>query len=155
MNIDRQSLLAEIAGTTRLGDAEDALRREGLTLALESLENHRGSTLDAWLAEGAIGAPDPWRDPADHLLAGMEATLANGETLSIRPAPRRAVGPDLVALVIGMRNRFATVKSAWLRVHPVGAKVPTTAPFVHPRSPSVSPGEAALFDAIARELSKR
>ena len=155
MHIDRQSLLAEIAGTTLLGDAEDTLRREGLTLGLESLENHRGSTLDAWLAAGALGAPDPWRDPADHLLAGMEATLANGETLSVRPAPRRAVGPDLVALVIGMRARFATVTSAWIRIHPVEARQPATAAFVHPRNPPLSAGETALIEAVARELARR
>ena len=155
MNIDRQSLLAEIAGTMLLGDAEGALIREGLTLGLESLENHRGSTLDAWLAAGALGASDPWRDPADHLLAGMEATLTNGETLSVRPAPRRAVGPDLVALVIGMRARFATVKSAWIRVRPVDAWQPATAPFVHPRNPPLSAGETMLIEAIARELSRR
>lgn len=155
MNIDRQSLLAEIAGTTLIGDAEDALRCEGLTLSIESLADHEGLTIDAWLAEGAPGALDPWRDPADHLVAGLDATLANGEALSVRPAPRRAVGPDLVALVIGMRGRFATVTSAWLRVHPVGARKPATAAFIHPRNPPLAEGETALIEAIARELTRR
>ena len=93
--------------------------------------------------------------------------LANGDPLEVRPAPRRAVGPDLAALVVGARGRFATVTGAWLRVHVRGpgegrdgggggdggrAVRGRTDPFLHGGDPPVTADEEALLAAIAREL---
>ncbi len=148
--IDRDSLLAEIDGATTLGACEDALRAEGLTLDLTAFD--RETTLGAWLARGAAGARDPWSDPADHLVAGLEATMRDGTKLSIRPTPRRAVGPDLIALVVGMNDRFARVDRAWLRVHPLHGDRARVHPLVADRNPPVSDDESRLLDAIERAL---
>ena len=150
--LDRESLLADVEAHATLGEVEDGLAREGLTLGVSGLEAQRGKEVGAWLAEGAPGAPDPWLDPADHLVAGLDATLADGTLLSIRPAPRRSTGPDLVALAFGMRGRFVTIVRAWLRVHRREVPRPRTEPFHAERNPPVSPEEEALFTAISREL---
>jgi alkyldihydroxyacetonephosphate synthase len=153
--LDRVSLLVEVDASTQLDACEADLCRVGLTLGLE-LEGPRpppGLAIGPWLARGAPGARDPWADPADHLVAGLTATLRDGRTLSIRPAPRRAVGPDLIALVVGMEERYARVERAWLRVHRLDAPRPQVHPLVAERNPPVSDDERALLESITRALS--
>ena len=70
----------------------------------------------------------------------------------IRPAPRRAVGPDLTALLVGAGGRFGRVDRAWMRVHPIGARRHEAPAFALDRDPPVSQGEASLLDAIGRAL---
>lgn len=146
--IDATSLLAEIEGTTTLAVAEAELRAHGLTLDVGSL----AMTLAEWIARGAPGARDAWLDPADHLVAGFDATLKNGTTIRMRPAPRRAVGPDLLALFFGTEGRYGTVTRAWIRVHKIGVPRPTSAPFASARNPPVGAGEEALLAALDRAL---
>jgi alkyldihydroxyacetonephosphate synthase len=148
--IDARSLLAEVSADTRLAEVEAALAVHDLTLGLDPVPN---AALGAWLAEGAPGARDPWLDPVDHLVAGFDARMTNGTALRVRPSPRRAVGPDLFALFFGARGRFGAITRAHLRVHKKGAARPTTRPLVHPRDPEITPEEAALLDAVAKELA--
>ncbi len=154
VRVDRASLLAEVDAALPLAACEAALRVQGLTLDA-GVAADAESTVGAWLDRGAPGARDPWLDPADHVVAGLEATLPDGRTLLVRPAPRRAVGPDLVALVVGMNGRYAKLTRAWLRVHPVGVARPSTHPLVADRAPAVTVGEAALLERIAHELGAR
>ncbi len=148
IEIDTASLLARIAGDVTLASAEAQLRREGLTLDLQGADG--ATTLAAWLAAGAPGTRDRWLDPADQLLAGLDATLADGQRISIRPTPRRAVGPDLTALFVGAQGRFGQVDRAFMRVHKLGVTRPSSAPTTFDRDPPVSPGERALLDAISQ-----
>jgi alkyldihydroxyacetonephosphate synthase len=150
MIIDRTSLLVEIAAVVTLGACEDALRAAGLTLDVPTVD--RGASVGSWLASGARGARDPWSDPADHLVAGLEATMNDGSTLSIRPTPRRAVGPDLIALVVGMADRFARIERAWLRVHSLNGDRARVHPLVADRNPPLSEGESRLLVEIERAL---
>ena len=153
--IDEESLLVHAPGATPLGAVEAALAAAGLTLGLDDLDAVRDRTVASWLAAGAPGAPDAWRDPVDHLVAGLDARLPSGERLEVRPAPRRAVGPDLIALFVGAGGRFGAIDRAWLRVHRDGARRPETSPFALDRDPPVSPEEEALLAAIERELAPR
>jgi len=115
IELDAKSLLVHARGTDRLVDLETALAKDGLTLDLRSVPD---VTLDVatWLETGAEGARSAWLDPADHLVAGITTTH-----FTIRPAPRRAVGPDLLCLVLGAKKlrggRFVHIESVWLRVH--------------------------------------
>ena len=147
--IDRVSLLADVPASLTLEACEAQLRTHGLTLGLEAADT--SLTVGAWLARGAPGARDPWLDPADHLLAGLEAELHDGRVLTVRPSPRRAVGPDLVALVVGAEERFAKVTRAWLRVHPRDVTRPAS-PLAIARNPALNDGETALLAAIASAL---
>lgn len=146
-SLDRESLLVEAAGDVSLADVERVLRVHDLTLDLSVAF---AGTVAEWLATGAPGARSPWLDPADHLLAGITARLDDGRELVVRPAPRRAVGPDVVALFFGMGERYGKITTAWLRVHRVGAPRPTE-PF-RETDIAIEPSERALWDAIAAEL---
>ena len=148
--IDRESLLVRVPAAATLAAIERALDPAGLTLGVPVTDEAVGD----WLSRGAPGAPSSFADPAGHLLAGLTATLVNGRHLEVRPAPRRAVGPDLVALVVGMNERFASLEQVWLSVHLKGARR-VDIPFAGlPADPPVTSDEASLLDAIARELSR-
>jgi alkyldihydroxyacetonephosphate synthase len=152
LEIDRESLLVRAAGHLSVPELEDGLRDAGLTLDAHVAG---APSLADWLAQGAPGARDRWLDPADQLLAGLDATLQSGAAVRIRPAPRRAVGPDLTALFVGAGDRFGHVERAWMRVHPRGTSRPTSAPFRCDRDPAPSEGERALLDALERALLPR
>jgi alkyldihydroxyacetonephosphate synthase len=150
--IDRASLLVSAPGSATLREVEERLATEGLTLRVAS------ETLDAtvadWLGRGAPGAPSQFADPADHLLAGLEATLLDGRTVLVRPSPRRAVGPDLAALFLGAAGRFGTIVRADLRAHVRDARVAAIpVPDIELDAP-VSEGEEALLVAIGAELKR-
>jgi alkyldihydroxyacetonephosphate synthase len=151
--LDRQSLLVRVAGDATLASIEDELARDGLTLGVR-LDLVGTETVAGWLARGAPGTPSAFADPADHLVAGVTATLTNGNVVDVRPSPRRAVGPDLVALLVGAHGRFASIDHVWLRVHVRDARRVARATSGLDLDPPVSSSEAALLDAIARELAR-
>ncbi len=149
--IDRESLLAHASGEVGVSELERALGAEGLTLDLSPAPGEL--TVAEWIGAGGPGARSPWLDPADHVLAGFEARLPSGELLAVRPAPRRAVGPDLLALFWGLGGRFGQVVSAHLRVHRAGVPRARTAPFAPPDRP-LDDSEVALLEAIAGVLRR-
>lgn len=149
--VDRPSLLVDAPGAMLLTDVEATIARERLTLGFVVPP---AQTVADWLAAGAPGAPSSFGDPADHLLAGLTATLASGSILEILPGPRRAVGPDLVPLFVGAHGRFGKIERAWLRVHLVGAR-PVRLPLPEVAlDPPVSDAEEALLAKIAAELTR-
>ena len=138
IELDRPSLLVHAKGTDRLADLEAELAAAGLTLDLETMPD---LTVAAWLETGAEGARSAWLDPADHLVAGITTSR-----FSIKPAPRRAVGPDLLSLVLGARGAFVTIESVWLRVHRKDVTRPTSS--FDDTHEDVSDEERRMFDAI-------
>jgi alkyldihydroxyacetonephosphate synthase len=150
ISLDRESLLVSVAGHVLLRELERTLNESGLTL--DAAPPSPDLTVGRWLARGAPGSRDPLLDPVDQRFAGMDATLAHGPRLSIRPAPRRSVGPDLTALLIGTEEKIGRIDRAWLRVHRTGVTRPVSPPVDFDRDPPVSAGEQALLDFIAAEI---
>lgn len=111
---DTSGLVHAWAGTT-VAELDQTLRASGLTLGLQDAPDE---ALGAWLARGAPGARRAADDPVSQLVAGLTAILPDGRALAIRPAPRRAVGPDLIGAMIGARGRLGVVTSAHLLVRP-------------------------------------
>jgi alkyldihydroxyacetonephosphate synthase len=143
--LDAESLLVRASGSTSLAAVERALAPHGLSLGLgPSAPPLDSTTVDAWIAGGARGAPDPWADPVDHLVAGFTARLPSGAELDVRTAPRRAVGPDLFALFLGAGGRAGSITSAHLRVRNPSA--PRPLPFNADRDPAQTPSEQAWID---------
>jgi alkyldihydroxyacetonephosphate synthase len=151
ITIDRDSLLVEVDGALTLGRVEAHLISSGLTLDVQGAKDSN-ETIASWLARGARGAREVWLDPADHLVAGLEMRLHDGTHVAIRPAPRRAVGPDLVALVLGMEERYAKIERVWLRVHRVGVKRPDLGKLAVDLDPPLGAGETRLLEAISESL---
>ncbi len=147
LEVDRTSLLACVDGAMDLRTLEQHLNGSNLTL---DARIEASATVAQWLAHGAPGARDRWLDPVDQIVAGLDATMADGRILRIRPAPRRSVGPDLTALFLGAAGRFGRIDRAWLRVHLRDVRRPTSAPFRHEREPPVSAAEETLLGAIGR-----
>jgi alkyldihydroxyacetonephosphate synthase len=115
--VDRVSMLVHAAGVATLGEIERVAEAHGFTLGLgPDAPGLDATTVSGWIAGGARGAPDPWLDPVDHTVAGLTARLASGAEIEVRPAPRRAVGPDLFALFLGTEGKVGEVTSAHLRV---------------------------------------
>jgi alkyldihydroxyacetonephosphate synthase len=152
--LDAKSLLARVDGAMKLAAVERELATSGMTLDVLGAERSE-ETVALWLAAGARGARDAWLDPADHLVAGLDLRLKDGRSVVIRPAPRRAVGPDLIAMVVGMGERFGRVESAWLRVHPRDVPRPNVGKLAVLADPAVSDEEARLVEAMEISVGKR
>jgi alkyldihydroxyacetonephosphate synthase len=152
-DIDETSLLATVSGSSSLAQVESLLSEHGLTLELTTGVGAEQSVA-TWIARGLPGATDPWSDPVDHHVAGLKARLGGGEELIVHPAPRRAVGPDLVALFSGCSERVGAVENATLRVHRRGEPAARALPFDADRDPRPNDGEARLWDRVARALSE-
>jgi alkyldihydroxyacetonephosphate synthase len=151
--LDKTSLLARVDGTMTLREVEETLATSGFTLDVAGAAASTERVAD-WLASGARGARDAWLDPADHLVAGLDARLLDGRPLVVRPAPRRSVGPDLIAMVVGMGGRFATVERAWLRIHPVNVARANVGALVADRNPKVTAEETRLLDLTRTALEE-
>ena len=152
LSLDVTSLLVEVTAAHDLAALEKELGGRGFTLGIALAEAGARITVGAWLANGAPGAPSLFADPADHLLAGLEATLRSGERLEVRPGPRRAVGPDLTALFVGAHDRFGTIDRVWLRMHRQGARRPALALPTADLDPPVTEAEERLLAAIGGRL---
>ncbi|MEZ4294453.1 MAG: FAD-binding oxidoreductase [Polyangiaceae bacterium] len=151
--LDRASLLVHTPGALRLGEVEAILARERLTLGLDE-PAALAMTASEWIAAGLPGAPDPWLDPVDHAVAGWTARLASGARVSVRPGPRRAVGPDLFALFQGNGDKVGTVTSAWLRARRVAPEgeaggLPRPLATGLPREPAMSAEEERWIERMS------
>ncbi len=150
VTVDVKSLLARAPASTKLSEVERAARAVQASLRLDTAM--LDVTVGAWLDAGCPGAVDPYDDPVDHAVAGLDARLPDGRVLSVRPAPRRAVGPDPMALVLGARGRFATPLSATLRIHRDGAAIVCSGATAIDRAAPETAGEARLLEAIRVQL---
>lgn len=147
--LDPVSGLVRIRRGVRLDEVERALRREGSTLGIDPLP---ASDVDAWIAAGMPGLPDPFLDPVDQRIAGLEATLSGGAHLDLRPSPRRATGPDLGALFTGTNGRLGRVEAAWLRIRPASGASARPLPFARERDPVPAAGEAHELERLVASL---
>ena len=136
LSVDDTSHVAHVGGGALVPTVELELRRRSLTLGIEGALPEE--SVSAWLARGAPGARDHADDPVDQLVAGLEAVLPDGRALDIRPAPRRAVGPDLIGAFVGGRGKLGIITGAHLV-----ARARTEAVELAFRFPSVRAAEAA------------
>lgn len=116
--VDVHSGIATFAGAEPLEAVERAAREKGLSLGLRELP--RGLTLDDFVARGLPGLPNPFADPVRGSVCGLEAR-GGAAAFRLLPAPRRATGPNLMALCIGAEGAIARVERASLALVRTGA----------------------------------
>lgn len=136
--VDALSGIATFRGETPLVDIEIAAQRSGLSLGL--LGDVPPLTLAGFVAAGLPGLPDPFADPVRGSVCGLAARTSAG-AFRYLPAPRRAVGPNLMALCVGAGGALATVEAASLPLVRVAARQPS--------APSVSPSALSADEAAA------
>lgn len=73
------------------------------------------STVAGWAACRGAGQASGKYGKIEDIVAGMKVVLPNGELLEIRPAPRRAVGPGLMELIIGSEGTFGIIVELTMR----------------------------------------
>ena len=145
--LDEVSMLATIPAAMTLREVRGRLEPRGWRLPLVSAADE-SLPVGAWIEAGAPGSFDPWSDPCDHLLAGLRTVLPSGDELRIRPCPRRAAGPDLIALFAGAGGRFGRVEQVDLRVRKADEPPARPLPFAGPRDLPLTPGEEVLIGRI-------
>lgn len=150
--LDAESGLVRAPGSMRLAEVERRLAVEGRTLGLEL-----GGDLDVaeHVARGMPGAREPRLDPVAQRVAGLGATLPEGEALTLRVAPRRATGPDTSALFIGAGGRAGRVDYAVLPAPLRSAPRARELSYEGERAPPVSAAEQAAFQRVLAQLSPR
>jgi alkyldihydroxyacetonephosphate synthase len=136
--VDAISGIATFPGTTRLVEIERAAQAKGLSLGLNGPVPEL--TLAAFIDAGLPGVPDPFADPVRGHVCGLEARgpVAHFNLLA---APRRATGPNLIALCIGAAGAIARVERATLALVRRDA-VATYAPAASPTPLSVAEASA-------------
>lgn len=112
ISVDEVSRIIHVQAGITLGVVEKRANNHGWTLGVP--KEVYGEQVGAWLARGGPGRADKGNDPVVQSVAGLEIVLPSGAELSIRPAPRRAVGPDLIRAAIGARGRLGVIVGAHL-----------------------------------------
>jgi hypothetical protein len=148
--LDELSQLVDVDAELSLGAVEALLARANLTLGLSANANWSASIAD-WIALGFPGARDPWDDPVLARVAGFEAN-AGGVQARIRTTPRRATGPDLLALFAGARGQVGAIERATLAVSKRGSSPARVQPFRWDRDPPLGLEEQHAFELAARAL---
>lgn len=133
LSIDEESGIAHVEVGAPVAKLEAALVRAGLTLRQDP-PVHPNATVGESLHSLA------------EAVCGMEAALPDGRVLRIRPAPRRAVGPDLLALATVEGPRFLVPCAVYLRTRRLGDE-PWVAAF---RTPALGPAVQAIQATLRR-----
>lgn len=117
---DEPSALVHVLASMSLVALEREAQLRALTLALtHDLRDVPNLTVGEWIAGGLFGSEPFSDDPVRQRIAGLSFETTHGELIDIRPAPRRAVGPDWIGAVVGTGETFGRVRSAWLTLFPI------------------------------------
>ena len=140
--IDAVSGIATFRGEEPVEAIERAARDKGWSLGL--LGPSPCATLADLIAAGLPGLPDPFADPVRGSVCGLEARGAQA-SFRLLPAPRRATGPNLMALCIGAGDAIARVEHASLPLVRSDVAPPTTTAAARA---GLAPPEAAAWSRV-------
>jgi alkyldihydroxyacetonephosphate synthase len=118
--IDTKSRLVTVGAGVTGPHLRAALESSGYLLGHEP-QSHDISTVGGWVATRACGQLSAGYGGIEELVAGLEAVLPGGRTIRSKVAPRRSVGPDVAALMIGSEGTLGIVTEVTLRVRPIPA----------------------------------
>src|SRR5512136_2657900 len=118
LNLDESSLVAEFEAGIMGANLELELNRRGYS-AGNIPQSLYCSTLGGWISTRAAGQFSTKYGKIEDMVLGMEVVLPDGNLLSIKPVPRRSVGPSLKDLFLGGEGTLGIVTRATISVHPL------------------------------------
>ena len=118
LDFDEKSRLVRVQPGMLGPDLDKALRAWGYMLGHEP-QSVRISTVGGWIATRAAGQLSARYGGIEDVLVALEAVLPTGRVVRSKMTPRRAVGPDVAALLIGAEGSLGIVTEATLRVSPI------------------------------------
>lgn len=148
-SLDRTSQIADFDARVTLDEASNLAFKNGLSLPHG--EGQGSLRLGDWVGQGFPSSASRWADPVSHPLAGFEAVLSSGAAFTERAAPRRAEGPDLSALFVGMRGRCGELARVTLVLGRAGVQVEAS-PGPEPSERPPSATEAIALELLAEKL---
>src|SRR5215470_16116267 len=77
------------------------------------------STVGGWVATRAAGQFSTRYGSIEDLVLGLEAVLADGRIVRVKPTPRRSAGPDLRHLFLGAEGTAGIVTEITVKVFPL------------------------------------
>jgi alkyldihydroxyacetonephosphate synthase len=116
LEVDAESLTATFQAGIDGPSLERALASHGLTLG-HFPQSFEHSTLGGWIAARSSGQQSDGYGGIDALLVSVKLVTPRGELVTLR-VPRRAVGPEVNALVLGSEGTLGVIVEATLRVRP-------------------------------------
>ncbi|HYY44143.1 MAG TPA: FAD-binding oxidoreductase [Actinomycetota bacterium] len=116
--IDEESRLVTAQAGVTGPQVTRFLAERGYTLGHEP-QSIDISTVGGWIATRACGQLSARFGGIETMVAGLEAVLPGGHTVTSKPSPRRAAGPDVASLMIGSEGSLGIVTEATLRFSPL------------------------------------
>jgi alkyldihydroxyacetonephosphate synthase len=146
VDVDRTSLVLDVAPGT-FGDVlEDELRRDHDTTLGHWPQSLTLSTVGGWLACRSAGQMSTRYGKIEDMVLGLDVALADGRVIHTGGAPHPAVGPDLTQLFVGSEGTLGIICGARLRLHP--------APVAEQRSAWLVDTMADGLDALRRIVQR-
>jgi alkyldihydroxyacetonephosphate synthase len=116
LDLDEVSMIAHAQAGILGVELEERLNARGLSLGHVPTSTTT-STLGGWLSTRSVGLLSSRYGRIDELCLGLTVVLADGQVIHTRVAPRRAVGPDLIQLLVGAEGTLGVITAAHLRLH--------------------------------------
>jgi alkyldihydroxyacetonephosphate synthase len=118
LDLDELSLAAELEAGIMGANLELELNRRGYS-AGNIPQSLYCSTLGGWISTRAAGQFSTKYGKIEDMVLGMEVVLPDGKLLSIKPVPRRSIGPSLKDLFLGGEGTLGIVTRATVSIHPL------------------------------------
>lgn len=117
ISLDEESLLIRVQAGISIAVLKSRLSEKRLMTGW-SIYSDSPHTLGAVLAGRVAARWGACFGPPEGSIRSLTAVLPDGGIVSSPPAPRRAAGPDLAALMVGTHGRLGVISELTLRVYP-------------------------------------
>ena len=145
--IDETNGLVTVEAGMNGGRFEEALNAAGWTSGHYPQSMYM-STVGGWAACRGAGQASSRYGKIEDIVVGLRAVMPDGETMEVRPLPRRAVGPGLRDLLVGSEGTLGIITQLTLRIwRRPEARIPCVLAF-----PSLDAAWNALREIMQAEL---